>query len=146
MKNKLAFLALLCFVITACTAVARNDTVTAVNFPQPVNTPNSFASAYVDGTLALVNGCLRVDISDGTSYLLIWHPGFANRINNGIVQIIDGKEQVVASVGDYVRISGGGGDISPSNLALLEPLPSDCPGPYWLVGTSITTISKAMEY
>lgn len=142
MRNRLTFLALVCFVMTACAAVTSDTNVPVVNFPQPVNTPNSFASAYVDGTLALVNGCLRVDTSDGTSYLLIWHPGFANRTNNEVVQIVDNRDQVVASVGDYVRISGGGGDISPSDLNLAEPLPSDCPGPYWLVGTSITTISR----
>jgi hypothetical protein len=63
-------------------------------------------------------------------------------INNGAVSILDGKNKIVASVGDTVKISGG--EIpSPSVLdkPIQEQVPPQCTKPYWIVGDEINLIN-----
>ena len=128
--------------ITACTNNTSTGTPSLVfSFPQSINTPTVFLEALLTGELILTNGCLRVNDTDGKSILLIWHPGFSTRTHQGIVQVVDSTGQVVASVGDFVAV-GGGFDSNPTWYGLAEPLPEECPGPYWLVGESIKKINQ----
>jgi hypothetical protein len=73
--------------------------------------------------------------------LLIWQPGFSTRTEQGITQVLDNTGQVVASVGDYVEM-GGGLDEDPTWMGLKEPLPKDCPKPYFVVGNEIKKIER----
>ena len=38
------------------------------------------------------------------------------------------------SVGEEISIGGGEAPLSEAQTFVEEPLPSDCPGPYWVVG------------
>ena len=97
--------------------------------------------ARIKGDLVLVNDCLRVNVIDGKSFLLIWHPGFSITIDQETVQVVDSTGQVAALEGDFVAV-GGGGDENPTWMGLAEPLPDDCPGPYFIVGESIEKIDR----
>lgn len=156
MKHKLAF-TILCILITACanqtadnqmnapqaTNSPANHSSLVAHFPQQANTPNAYLAALIGGELVLANGCLRVGTADGNSSLLVWDPSFSIREDQGVVQIINGAGEVVASVGDLVII-GGGFVPKPTYMELTEPLPEDCPGPYWLVGDSIIKVETSL--
>ena len=89
--------------------------------------------------LELVDGCLRVN--DGhDNYLIVWPYGFSlSTDEDGVIQIIDETGQPIMHVGDKVRFSGGGGEMSGGDSgdvsAVSEQLPSvHCSGPYWILG------------
>ncbi len=132
-----------CLMGTACTgqtASTPTDPPSLVShFPQQINTPNAYMDALIRGRLVLANGCLRVNDADGNSILLIWRPGFSTRTEAETVQVIGPTGMVVAEVGDFVEV-GGGGDSNPAWIGLTEPLPDECPGPYFIVGESIKKI------
>jgi len=109
------------------------------HFPRQKHSIGSM-EALMEGELVLENGCLRVKVSnvyasdDEPSVLIIWDLRFSTRTEERVVQLIDTLTgNVLASVGDFVSM--GGGFISPPTyLGLVDPVPEECPGPYWLVG------------
>jgi hypothetical protein len=86
------------------------------------------------GKLVLVAGCLRVEASPGSSSLLvIWPPDVTLHTNVDPIEIRNPDGRVVARVGEPVELGGAeseGGFLSQDILR--EPIPANCPGPYWL--------------
>jgi hypothetical protein len=80
--------------------------------------------------------CPRVTSDSGlTDYLLLWPPDYGARVENGEVEIVDGAGQVVARVGEEVRLGGGAIPVdwdSEKYRQLYHELPGDCHGPYWI--------------
>ncbi|MBA7617211.1 hypothetical protein ES703_24523 [subsurface metagenome] len=102
----------------------------SVHFPQLKTRSGSFMLALLVGELTLDDGYLRVGDS-----LIIWQPDYFVNNNDGTIEVLDRNGDVVARVGEEVRM--GGGEIKPIehiNKLLKEPLPQDCEGPYWLMG------------
>jgi hypothetical protein len=95
--------------------------------------------AALSGELVLwdYSRCLRV-VSDGglSDFLPLWPPDYSARFTGDRVEVLDGSRQVVARVGEQVRLDGG--DIPvvwdlEAYRSLLDELPRDCHGPYWIV-------------
>jgi hypothetical protein len=113
-------------------------------FPQLINTPSAYPDLpLMEGKLTLENGCLRVSevkgMLLGNSFLVIWDSRFSTRTEQGLVQVINSSTgEILASVGDYVSIGGG----VPAEMDLMESIPEECPGPYYLVGHSIKKIGR----
>ena len=107
-------------------------------FPQQKETPNAFMDALLVGKLELANNCLRVSDQNNKSFLLIWPQGFSVRVNHNITEVVDGKGQLIAQVGDSLRV--GGGEMPAQHITeyVLQPLPDKCPGPYWIISDEIT--------
>ena len=108
-------------------------------FPTQKEPANAYMQAELSGELKLVDGCLRVN--DGyDNYLIVWHYGFGSSINEkGVIQVIDDASHSIVKVGDKVRFSGGGGELSGGDngdiSAVSTMLPSSrCSGPYWILG------------
>lgn len=128
--------------LSACTNQTTGAPSSISHFPQQINTPNVYMQALIEGELILENGCLRVNDLYGNSILLIWRPGFSTRTEEEIVQVVDSNtDKALVSVGDFVAV-GGGFDDNPTWMGLTEPLPEECPGPYFIVGESIKKIDK----
>jgi hypothetical protein len=69
--------------------------------------------------------------------VLIWPYGYSLGTQNARICVIDSEGQVVAKVGDSIKL--GGGEIS-RELAeeqIGRPLPSDISGSFWLIGSVI---------
>ena len=64
----------------------------------------------------------------------IWPYGFSLQIRENVIQIVDATGQVVAQVGNKLEISGG--EMPAEHIAeySAQPIPGNCPGPYWIVG------------
>jgi hypothetical protein len=80
--------------------------------------------------------CPRVTSDSGlTDYLLLWPPDYGARVENGEVEIVDGAGQVIARIGEEVRLGGGPIPVdwaSEKYRQLRYELPGDCHGPYWI--------------
>jgi len=91
--------------------------------------------ALAEGKLVLDNGYLRLKplIFFGDSYLLIWPHGFSLLTEGEEIQVIDSDRQVVASVGDRIKVGGGEVPAEIVEKYIGQPLPDNCPGLYWIV-------------
>ena len=111
-----------------------------LHFPQLRMRSAAFMEALLEGTLVLQDGCLRVRDDDGDEgYLIIWQVDYYVNSNAGTVEILDQNGQVVARVGEVIRMGGGEVQMTEElRQQLREPLPDQCPGPYWLMGELVT--------
>jgi len=114
------------------------------HFPQLNNPQSASTRTAIKGKLVLENGCLRIngmgEAVDGDSVLLIWHLTVSTRAEQGVVQVIDSETgKVLVSMDDFVAVEGGFID-DPTSWGLLESLPEECLGPYFLVGDMIKKI------
>jgi hypothetical protein len=146
---------ILLLALAACSTVssvtpspAATPTKVSIFFPQlksPDNERGNVApSALLTGTLVNADGCLRVIADpDGSSYLAIWPDSVTLIFENDSIEIHNLSGELLARVGDRIRLSGG--ELAASEAGwvstLLQPgqeLPEACPGPYWLVGNEIS--------
>ena len=115
--------------------------VPGVHFPQLRMRSVGFMEALLVGKLIVKDGCLRVSASEGDrGHLIIWQPDYFLNSNEGVIEILDRNGEVVARVGEEIRM--GGGEVAlTENLQrqLREPLPAQCEGPYWLMGHLVSS-------
>jgi hypothetical protein len=101
-------------------------------------------TAEVIGELINLDGCIR--IRDGVSevnYAIVWTPDVSATIEGDAVRVISGivsgnSSEVVLHFGELVRLSGG--ETTHPDEQLLENLPANCQGPYWVVGFEVGTV------
>ncbi len=106
----------------------------SIHMPQLKMRSSSFMLALAIGKLVVKDSCLRVE-QDDTSTLIIWQPDYFVNNNKGIIEILDRRGQVVARVGEEIQIGGGEVPLTPDlQRQLREPIPTQCGGPYWLMG------------
>jgi len=86
----------------------------------------------LEGNLELDDGWLRAQSSD-SSYLLIWPYGFSVQGEGEEIQVLDGDGQVVAIVGEAIKVDGGESTVEIVEMYIGRLLPDDCAGPFWLV-------------
>jgi hypothetical protein len=100
----------------------------------------TFWTAEIIGKLTIVEGCVRViDRVNNVSHLLVWPPDFEVTIEKDTVRIIGGKvsgNHTESLLHDGEMVYFGGGETSQPNEQLLSSEPPNCPGPYWVVGSS----------
>ena len=98
-----------------------------------------FWEAELIGGLVVKDGCLRVDRSDADiSYLPVWPPGFAVSTEADAVLLLDSAGDVVASVGQDIRVSGGAvRSAEDLDEDVKDLLSEDCAGPFWVVGKEV---------
>jgi len=129
LANKIVVVvAVVLFSMSACSATSTPG-LTAT--PQLVATR---LTAEVYGRLILVDDCLRVNTDYGTSYLLVWPPGFTVDIEGDVVKVVDTvmREKAEWRVGEMVWV--GGGEAPGLEERTRQSVPAHCPGPYWLAG------------
>jgi len=151
----LCTLAAILSIVVACNdnsnSISSNDNSTSISkspsyFPVQKAGMNTMEALLEGVRLELDdNGCLRVKYFDD-NYLLIWPHGFSMRIKGEEIQVIDDSGQVVACVGDKINVGGGEfpGEKAREYIEesiVEQPLPDDCPGPYWIVGETVKTVN-----
>lgn len=100
----------------------------------------AYPSALATGILALDNGRLRLKpiTGIGDSNLLIWPPDFSVHIQDNTIHILNKDGNTVARVGDKIKAGGGQVPAEIVEKYIGQPLPDNCPGPYWLVSEVVT--------
>ncbi len=87
-------------------------------------------TALATAKLTLEDGCLSIG-----EHLIIWQPDYFANDNHGQIEILNRDGKVVARVGQEVSMGGGEIPLTPElERQLFEPIPSQCHGPYWLLG------------
>jgi hypothetical protein len=159
-KKIVCFLYLILFLaMGACTATTdsslqpgENHTPTPspdlskmIFFPRQEKTEGERAvmEALTRGTLILTDNCIRLERGESlANYLLIWPPDFNFTIEDDTIKILNSENEIVASIGDRVQMGGGEVHIlSQLDKFIQEQVPSQCPGPYWIIGEGFTRIN-----
>lgn len=136
-QMQVSTLVIILLIVTACSDKSITTSSPAPFFPQQSDPKPDFMDALLVGELVLVDSCLRIMDTDDNNYLPIWPQGFSLRMEKNIIQIVDDMGQIVAQVGDKLEVSGGEMPAEHITEYSAQPIPSDCPGPYWIVGNQI---------
>lgn len=108
--------------------------------PQLRTRSSTFMQALLQGKLTAKEGCLRVSSSnEEAGILIIWQPDYFLNKNGDNIEILNRDGQVVARVGEEISIGGGEVPLAGElERQLRESIPSQCKGPYWLMGDIVT--------
>ena len=92
-------------------------------------------ASYIQGTLILRGGCLRV-VAARSDYLILWPAEATVQGDGSSLQIGAGDGRMVGRVGETIVL--GGGELpgvttlgTPERAMLRATSLVDCPGPYW---------------
>ena len=118
--------------VVACNEADGTESTTNPHFPQMREDGDIMEALHV-GELVLDNGCLRSRNIDGTDYLLIWPQRFELTVDGQDIRISD-DSGVSLSVGQEIGFGGGEMPLDHLHTLVEQPVPNDCPGPYWIVG------------
>lgn len=128
--------------LAACGKKIPEVTITATTPTQEVVV--TAWTAEVIGELINVDGCIRIrDRENAVDYAIVWTPDVSATIEGDELKIISGIErgnisEIVLRFGDTVRVSGG--ETTHPDEQLLQNLPPNCQGPYWVIGFEIDTV------
>jgi hypothetical protein len=106
-------------------------------------------TAEVTGELLNIDGCARIlDRESNVDYAIVWTPDVSATIEGDEVRIISGivrgnTSEIVLRFGDIIRVSGG--ETTHPDQQLLQTLPPNCQGPYWVVGFEISLVHTTKE-
>lgn len=140
----------LVFVVTSCISDDLGDTPQGdqpehtINFLRKRDASGSGMASELIGKLILVEGCLRIqsDVNPRGS-TAIWPHEFGFSVQNNVISIIDGNDQVVARVGERIHVGGGGAP--PRSATEWEEYvignPQQCAGPFWAVSSPVEVVT-----
>ena len=104
-------------------------------FPVQKSVPVVHFMDVFEGKLVINDGYIRaVNLHTGESVLVIWPHGYSLDISHHPVRIMDEKSQVVAQVGDNVKMGSGGSDIDVTNIVTGQTLTAESikdKKPFW---------------
>lgn len=116
----------------------------------PLQPPTNMAmAALMQGSLRLVDGCLRVAAEgDEQSFLVIWPNDTRLEFQGETAALLNGEGQLVARAGDAIRLGGGADESAGAGERLAELIPGmpipGCPGPYWIAAPLETAAQQAV--
>lgn len=124
----------------ACNNGSTNTSSIPPFFPVLKEPETVYPDALAWGTLVLEDNCLRLKSHSpfGDSSLLIWPYGYTLIIDGNEIHVVDNHGQVVANLGDSIKVGGGRTTLEVVEKYIGETLPDNCTGPYWLV-SGVTT-------
>jgi hypothetical protein len=118
----------------------------------PTTIPEIIATAWTAslvGKLEMIDGCLRViSVENDTDYVLVWPPDYSITIDNNKVRVVSGivtgnHREILLNIGETVKMSGG--ETEQLSEKMYQSLPSNCVGPYWIVGFEVTPFKPTEE-
>ncbi len=96
----------------------------------------------LQGQLVVSEKCLYIKAEDSSAYAAIWPTNYSLAMQGNSIQILDSDKDVVAKVGEQIRV--GGGRIpqpSPEDFeARFEGSATQCTAPYWVVSGIIEVV------
>ena len=107
---------------------------------------------YFAGKLVLREGCLLVEVpynpnnAPWATRLVVWPNSFSLEYDSGTVRILDGQGQMVAQVGDHIRLSWAEVTYDEDKRQeLRSTLPEQCPEGHILAGGDVTAFNPRKE-
>jgi len=129
------FLVLLLFVVHFFSVGCKNNfTLNTIYFPVATESSTEYPLVLARGRLVLDKNCLRLKYFyfPGRSDLIIWPYGYSLKSQDNRICVVDKNGQIVAKVGDRIKVRGGNvlKDIAEKYTG--EPIPDNYGGPYWI--------------
>ena len=116
-----------------CSNNLADNTQPVPYFPVQKDVPQELMLAILPGTLVMdKDGYLRVNVTNDLHALVIWPYGYSLKIEDEEFQIINDKGQIVAKVGDTVKLGGGFVSVSAVEERIGHTLPKSATGPYFI--------------
>jgi len=116
-----------------CSNNSADKTQPVPYFPVQKDVPQELMLALLPGTLVVdKDGYLRVNVTKDLQALAIWPYGYSLKIEGEEFQIINDKGQIVAKVGDTVKLGGGFVGVSAVEQRIGHALPKNATGPYFI--------------
>ncbi len=115
----------------------------------PVQPPsNASMAALMQGSLHLVDGCLRVSsAADEPGFLVLWPNDTEIQFAGETVELLNSQGEIVARAGEPIRLGGGADESPTAGERLAEMIPGmplpGCPGPYWFAAPLETMAQQA---
>ena len=99
----------------------------------PSDVPISYALAPAQGTVAIVDGCVRLERDEGGSVVLVYPYDYQVVWESGRAAVQDGKGRLLYAVGQRVEI--GGSVLAEGTAEKIVPSEDrrHCEGPFFLV-------------
>lgn len=120
-----------------------NQVQNSVHFlkQKPSDAPDM--EALLEGKLVLSEMCLYIRSEDvDSTYAAIWPFEFSLHMQGDSIQILNGNENVVAQVGDQIRVSGGEAILSPEQFEQnVIGTATQCTAPYWRVNNDVEVVA-----
>jgi hypothetical protein len=91
---------------------------------------SSYGKLTFDGKYLLLRSSFLVF---SVERLLIWPNGYSVKVENGKIHVLDKNGEVVARVGDRIKVGGGETPITNVEKLIGYSLPDDWEGTCWLV-------------
>ncbi len=138
-KFILLLLSCLLFIISSIgfTGCNTNDiTESDIYFPTLEEPANAYMDALARGKLILDGEYILLKSSSlffSEEMLLIWPYGYSVEVEKGNIHILDDNGDIVANVGDHVKMGGGETPVSHLENLVGKSLPDDWDGTCWLV-------------
>lgn len=99
-------------------------------FPVQKTPAKASMQALLSGPLKLEDKCLKVGEN-----LIVWPYGFSMQTKGTRINILNKNGNIVGSVGDTIKLSGGQVTAQGSNSEMLSQFVNDdCKGPLWITG------------
>ena len=99
-------------------------------FPVQKTPAKASMQALLSGPLKLEDKCLKVEEN-----LIVWPYGFSMQTKGTRINILNKNGNIVGSVGDTIKLSGGQVTAQGSNSEMLSQFVNDdCKGPLWITG------------
>ncbi|HPH97729.1 MAG TPA: hypothetical protein PKW33_15810 [Anaerolineaceae bacterium] len=131
--------------LAACVEKTQEAAPTLAASPTPKVIYTAYA-ALTEGVLVNLDGCVRIRSEQtGSDDAIVWPPDVSAAIEGDKIRIITGivtgkREESVVKFGERVRL--GGGETSYPDEQLLQNLPANCPGPYWVIASVLPIVQS----
>ena len=106
--------------------IAPTAKATSLFFPTQKAPQTIVMQALLVGRLSKEGNCIKVNEN-----LIVWPYGFSVKEEKNAIKIFNNKGQLIAMVGDTVKLGGGQVEANQINS---EYQNAGCDGPFWIVG------------
>lgn len=119
MKKKILITVVLCLFLSSCsnlqTIESKKDKISSINFfkadPPSNGKLQAYPTALIAGYLVLKNNCLYLSHKDKLNKkqtIISWPWNFSLKQTQNDIHIINGKNEIIARIGEYVKFGGAG--------------------------------------
>lgn len=99
----------------------------------PTDEPITYAMAPARGTIAIVDGCIRLKRDDGSSITPVYPHDYGVTLQSEELGVQDGSGHLLYSVGEHVELGGSVLADEPTERMVPANDRRECEGPYFLV-------------
>jgi hypothetical protein len=120
--------------LAGCAAEAPTPSEPQIFFPRHASPAGTGDAALLEGRVGFADGCLFVEVADGSRYLVLWPSDTTlGRINS--LPAVMGPPDYPVEIGENLRLGGSEADRATAE-ELVGPIPERCAlDGYWAVST-----------